>query len=305
MTKFSFKKWGGYSLLFIEIIFFILFPERIQASTLVLAGINQNPNNELSKLLPFVNYLAHHLQSDGFDKGSVRIEKTIPPIATLMKKGKIDLFLGGPFTSVALHQLAKTNFLLQGITEGSDKHYSVIFVRNDSSVKHLKDLKGKVIAFENPLSTFGYSLPKGLMLERGLKFKLLKTDKENVAPDEVAYQFSNDDENTILWVKKGKVIAGAVDYEIYKLQAKETLDQLRIIEKTISLPPYIISFRENLSPEVVSHLKEVLKKMHQTDEGKAVLKNLNEIWKFQDFSQRTLSPFMKLYDSFSGEFKVK
>lgn len=274
-----------------------------EAATLVLGSISATPNSEIKKLLPFVNYLVHNLQSEGLDDGKIRIEKNITRITRLLHEKKIDLYLGDPFTSLALNQKAGTHFLLQAISQGSAKHNSVIFIRSDPSIKQLKDLRGKIIAFDQALSTFGYLLPKWLLIEKGIKLKFLKTIKDRVASDEVGYIFSKDDLNTLLWVKKGKVVAGAVDYETYKKQPKDSLDQLKVIEKTVSLPPFILSYRSDLAPAFVKNIKDVLSKMDKTNEGKTILSDLYEISKFQDVSQKALAPLLKAYDYLNQEFK--
>jgi len=275
----------------------------VQAASLIVGTLGINPNSDIKKMLPFANYLASHLQADGIDQGKVRIEKNILPIAQALRKKRMDLYIGNPFTSVALNRLTGMRFLLQASSQGAEKHSSVIFVRNNSSIKYLKDLRGKVIAFENPLSAFGYLLPKWLLIERGFKLKFLKKITEAVSSEEIAYLFSKDDQNTLLWVKKEKVEAGAIDYETYKNQAKESLAQLRIIEKTAPLPPLLISCRSELSPELIKHLKEILKKMPDTDEGKIILTNLDEISKFQEISQAYLSPMLKLDGFLNSELK--
>ncbi len=277
-------------------IFILFFLTEAQASPLIVGALSPSPNTEIKKLYPLANYLASQLQAYGFVKeGRVRIEKNISQMSKLLRSKKVDLYLGTPFNSIALEQSAEMSFLVQAVSQGAGKHSSVIFVRTDSPVKYLRDLKGEVIAFENSLSTFGYLLPKSLLKERGYKLKFLKKVTDPAPSEEVAYVFSQDDGNTLLWVKKRKVGAGAVDAEAYQKQAEESLAQLRIIERTISLPPLLIGYRSTLSPELVKALKEILKKMHKTDEGKAILSGLEDISRFQDIIQRDLNVMSKKF----------
>ena len=248
--------------------FLSFFSSPVRSETLVIATLNSAPSNEIKRLLPLSNYIVQRLQVQNFDKSKVLVEKSVPRIAKLLQEGKIDVYIGNPFTAVAMSRLSGMKFLLQTTSQGADKHPSVIFVKNNSTINKAKDLQGKKIAFEDSLSTSGYFLPKWFLTTKGLKLNPLKKISDEVKTDELGYVFSNDDLNTLFWVKKGKIDAGAVDAVTYQLQAKESLDQLKIIEKTLPLPPLLIGYRSNLAPDLVLRLKFVLLKMHETDEGR-------------------------------------
>ncbi|MBF0492598.1 MAG: phosphate/phosphite/phosphonate ABC transporter substrate-binding protein [Deltaproteobacteria bacterium] len=285
---------------------FLLSPVSLaQADPLVLATLNSTPSNEIKRLLPFSNYIAQRLQMQEVDKVKLRVEKNIIKIGQLIQEDKVDIYFGNPFTALALNRLSGMKFLLQALSQGADRHPSVIFVKSNSAMKKLTDLQGRKIAFEDPLSAEGYLLPKWLLMEKGLKLKLLKKVTDEVGMGELGYIFSRDDINTLLWVKKGKVDAGAVDSHIYAKQAKESLDQLRIIEKTISLPSLLIGYRSDLSPKLLTRLKFVLQNMHKTDEGKVILKDLDEISKFVEIPPNALDPLLKANKYLNSEFNFQ
>lgn len=273
--------------------FLLLTSLNLSAAPLVISTLNASPNNEIKRLLPFSNYIAERLLVKEVDKSKVRVEKNIVKIGQLLQEDKIDIYIGNPFTSIALNRLSGMRFLLQAVSQGSEKNPSIIFVRNNSAVKKAKDLSGKKIAFEDSLSTSGYHLPKLHLSGKGLKLNPLKKLEEDVAVGDLGYIFSKSDLNTLLWVKKGKIEAGAVDALTYGKQAKESLDQLRIIERTVALPSILVGYRSDLSPQVVTRLKYVLKQMHETDEGKAILKDLGDINKFIDLPPKALDPLLK------------
>ncbi len=84
--------------------------------------------------------------------------------------------------------------------KGVKEYNSVIFVRKDSPITSMADLKGKVIAFEDPDSTSSYMLPRKILENEGL---ILKKSRKPV-PGAVAYYFSKDDDNTVTQVASGK-----------------------------------------------------------------------------------------------------
>lgn len=287
-------------LIFLGGLFLFLFPRLLPARTLTLGSISTEPVHEIQKLQPLAAYLAKELRSEGIDRGKVRVEKNISKMASLVKEGKIDLYLGSPFPAVAVARLTGSRFLLNGWQGGLEKHASVIFTRKETGLKRLKDLKGEMIAFESPFSTFGYFLPKMLFLQKGYKLSPKKKFSDPVGPEEIGYLFSGHDENTLLWVKKQKTAGGAVDQEIY---GSEDAEAFRTIEKSISLPSWIVSYRRHLPRGLVLKIKETLKKMDQSEEGKKVLKDLGEIAKFDEIPSRALDPLIKSSEWIEAELK--
>jgi phosphonate transport system substrate-binding protein len=58
---------------------------------------------------------------------------------------------------------------------GKAEYQSLIFAKKDSGINSLQDLRGKVIAFEDPESTSGHFLPRFFLVKRG--FKMVETNR--------------------------------------------------------------------------------------------------------------------------------
>ncbi|MEP3439949.1 MAG: phosphonate ABC transporter substrate-binding protein [Sulfitobacter sp.] len=118
--------------------------------------------------------------------------------------GTIDLSLMGPSSYAAVHIADKdavSPILVKVNVDGSTGYYSVGFARNDSGVKSLDDMKGKVFGFGDPNSTSGYLIPSveipgqiNATMENGDYFGEVK--------------FTGGHEQTIVAVNNGDVDAG-------------------------------------------------------------------------------------------------
>ncbi len=267
-------------------------PRLAWAGPINVGSISIEPASEIKRFLPFANYLAKQLKAEGFDQGKVVVAKSMPEMASFLKEGKVDLYIDSPFPSVAVSRLSGSKFLLRRWKKGIGEYHSVIFTNKDSGISRLEDLKGKIIAFEEPFSSSGYFIPKVALMQEGLKLVPKKDTSDPLAPAEVGYVFSRGDENTMLWVLRGKVMAGAMDNQKYPNEARGNLNSLRIVYKSSSFPRHIVSYRADLPVNLVAKIKETLIKMDQSEEGKKLLQQFEKS-KFDEIPDRSIEPLLK------------
>jgi phosphonate transport system substrate-binding protein len=278
-------------LLFAALVF--LMPQVTWAGPINIGSIQIEPAHEVKRFLPLARYLAKQLQSEGIDQGRVVVAESMPQMAALLREGKADLYIDSPFPSVAVSRLSGSKFLLRRWKKGLGEYRTVIFVRKDSGVSRLADLKGKMIAFEHPYSTSGYFLPKMVLVQKGLKLAPKREAADPVGPDEVGYVLSNLDETTMVWVLRRKVSAGAMDNQNYPKEAKGNLNSLKSIYETFSIPRQIVSYRADLPPKLVARIKEILLKMDQSEEGRKALQEFERTAKFDEIPDQAMAPLLK------------
>jgi phosphonate transport system substrate-binding protein len=97
-----------------------------------------------------------------------------------------------------------------------------------------------------------------------------------VPPDRVGYVFSHDDENTMFWVLKRRVPAGATDVIKFYELAGVRMDELRILLRSINVPRQVVVHRGDLSPGLVTAIERVLLSMDEDPEGMAILNRLQD-----------------------------
>lgn len=268
-----------------------LLPQLAWAGPITLGSISFSPAREIKKFWPLASYLGKQLQSEGINKGQIVVAESIPTMSSFLQTGKVDLYIDSPFPSMAVSRLSGSKFLLRRWKKGIGEYHSIIFVRKDSSIFRLEDLKGKLIAFEEPFSSSGYFFPKIVLLRQGLRLVPKHQGSVPVRPDEVSYIFSNGDANTMFWVLSGVVMAGAVDNQKYLTMSG--VDSFRIIHETVSFPRQIVSYRADLPRELVARVKEILITMDQSEEGRKVLQAFEKTTKFDELPDQAIDLFVR------------
>jgi len=272
---------------------FSLLPVLTWAGPIHIGSISTKPASELKKFLPFATYLAQELGSQGVDQGKVVVAQSIPQMAAYMREGRVDLFIDSPFPALAVSRLSGSRLLLRRWKKGIPEYRTIIFVRHDSGIQRLADLKGKMIALEEPFSSSGYFIPKLVLFQAGLKPTPKTDSSEAVGPGEVGYVFSGDDESTMVWLLRGKVMAGATDDRTFLKEARGNMGSLRILHKSSPFPRHIVSHRADLSPQLVTRIREVLLKMDQSEEGKKALRGFELTTKFDEIPAEAMASLLK------------
>jgi phosphonate transport system substrate-binding protein len=257
---------------------------------------------EIKSFSPLASYLARQLQSEGIGEGNVVAANSIEAMSSLLRTNRADIYIGGFFPAMAVSRLSGSKLLLRRWKNGGSDSKSVIFTRKDSRIAILEHLGGKVIAFDEPFSSFGYFVPKVELLK--ITFMVLP-DRPGVGPvrnDEVRYVFSRGDTNTIYKVAKGEVAAGAVDDQRYHALAKN-LHGLKILHETVSFPRQIVSHRADLSVTLVTKIKNILLNMTRTEEGRKVLREFDNTAKFDEIPAPVHDLMMGLKKYVGAELK--
>lgn len=283
----------------------LFLPQMTLAKPINVASVGDVPTDEIKKFLPLASYLAGQLQSEGFDQGKVVVARSIPEMATLLREGKVDLYIDSPFPSAAVSRLSGSKFLLLRLKKGLSEYHSVIFVRKDSGIDRLQELNKKMIALKEPFSSSGYFVPKMVLMQEGLRLVPKKDASDSVGPREVGYIFSNDNENSMVWVLRKKVAAGALDNQSYEKEARGNLNDLKILYQTFSFPRHIVSYRADLSPALVARIKEILVKMHQSEGGKKALEDFEKTTRFDELPDQAMAPFLKAGKFIDAELGIK
>src|SRR5690606_6137018 len=133
--------------------------------------------------------------------------------------------------------------------------------RADSPVRELADLRGRSIAFQNPLSTSSYYVPATELLDAGLRLEVLLSPMDRPAPESVGYVFGRSELNVSAWVHKGLVDAGAMsnlDWVNPQRVPPSYRRDFRIVRETPSFPRAVEMVRGDLDPRVRERLREVL-----------------------------------------------
>ncbi len=265
--------------------------------TIVIGDISNNPAKKIARYQPMADYLASNLSEFGIGRGEVKVASDLATMIDWLKSGQVDIYFDSPYPSMIVGDRSGSTPILRRWKGGQSDYYGVFFAMNSSGIKTLADLKGKVVAFDEPYSTSGYFLPLVKLIESGFKVVETTFSNTNISQEQIGYVFTDDDENTIQWVISGKVDAGVVDLETFEEIPSQSRIEIKILAKTKTVPRQMVSIRKDLDPELRETIQTLLLNMDQNEESKQVLTKFENTAKFDDFpTQQSIDEIRRLYE---------
>ncbi|MCE9682893.1 phosphate/phosphite/phosphonate ABC transporter substrate-binding protein [Halomonas alkalisoli] len=85
-----------------------------------------------------------------------------------MRAGHAHIAFLSPLAAALAHEVAGARMILAEERRGQPYYHSRYWVRRDSGIDDLGDLRGKTVAFNDPLSASGYLFPVAKLIEEGL-----------------------------------------------------------------------------------------------------------------------------------------
>lgn len=97
-----------------------------------------------------------------------RVDADYTGTVEAMRAGHAHLAFLSPLASALAHEMAGARMILAEERNGLPYYTSRFWVRRDSGIGSLDDLRGRTIAFNDPLSASGYLFPVAKLIEEGL-----------------------------------------------------------------------------------------------------------------------------------------
>ncbi len=219
---------------------------------------------------PFATYVG---KNSGRPSGTVFVTPSYAGVLQALQADQIDCAYLNPLSYVlATQQFQNTPEKLIPLAmpyfHNSLTYKGIIFVRADSPIKTLADLRGKSFAFGDRTSTSSFLYPAGLLKKSGID------PNKDLKPVNISGTAG------VLAVLNKQVDAGAI-YETGIQQAftdsvtkkvdMSKVDQFRIIATTAPIPNGMIVVRGNLDPATLTKLKAALVSINTTPDGQAAL----------------------------------
>ncbi|MEX2542257.1 MAG: phosphate/phosphite/phosphonate ABC transporter substrate-binding protein [Trueperaceae bacterium] len=168
-------------------------------------------------------------------------------------------FMGGlPY--VLAHELAGAEVILGEVYRGNDVYHGRIFVRADSDIETIEDLRGRSVAFADPISESGYLYPLDILVQAGL---LQAGDDPQEFFGNV--YFAGGYQQAVESVINGFVdAAGASEYVTVSLRPDQ-LQQIRWIAESDPIPSHAVIARRGFSPELAETFTVAMLKLNEPD----------------------------------------
>lgn len=255
----------------------------LEEKRLITVGdISDEPAKKVKRFQPLADYLARELRGYGITEGRVLIAPDIETMARYLREGEVDLYMDSPFPIVEAIDRSGAEPILRRWKGGEATYHSVFFARRGSGIENLDSLWGKMVVFEEPFSTSGYLLPKGVLLKKGYKLTHKTSRADAVSQNEVGYVFSRDDENTVIWVWENLGSLGATSNQDFEEIPEVIKKDLLVVGRSIEVPRQLVVVRPGLDPAFVNKMKEALTALESTEEGRGILEALKDTKKFDE-----------------------
>ncbi|MDA8422140.1 MAG: phosphate/phosphite/phosphonate ABC transporter substrate-binding protein [Nitrospiraceae bacterium] len=180
--------------------------------------------------------------------------------------GDMDSAFFGSFTYALAHKRLGVEVLARPVSlNGASTYHGLLFVRKDSGIKSILDMKGKRFAFVDKATTAGYLLPAAYFKKHGEQYRTYLKE----------IYFTGTHEDAIYDVLNGKADIGAAKNTVYERLAEidaKIRNELVVLERSPDVPENGLAVRKDLDETVKMRLKAALLAMDKDQEGSAVLK---------------------------------
>lgn len=202
------------------------------------------------------------------------------------KEVDIDAAFLGSFTgALAISQLGVEPIARPINEDGASTYSGYIFVRKDSGITSVADMKGKTFAFVEKATTAGYVFPLAY---------LKRHQVESLEDYFKTYYFTGSHDGAIEAVLSGRADVGAAKNTIYNFVRKRDprIDsELIILATSQKVPSNGLCVKPEMAAATKERLRQELLGLHQSSEGVLVLKSLG----FQQFVEASKEDYQPVF----------
>lgn len=235
--------------------------DEAEEGVLVLGRISDDPKAHYEQLKPLLDYLVPRMADVGIRRGRILMAHDLQQMASYLRRGSVDVISETAGNSSVLEGRGVAHAFVIAEREGDVRYHSLFFVRNDSPIQTLQDLRGHTVAFQSPNSTSAYYLPAAQLLGMGAALEPLLSPMDKPVPGRIGYLFARTELNVATWVHKGLVDAGVLsnqDWVDPRRVPPAFVRDMRIIGRSEDVPRAVMLARAGLDPRVEARLRELL-----------------------------------------------
>lgn len=221
----------------------------------------------------------------------VTVASDYAAVVEALRNRTADLAFTHPGGYVLASREAKATIVAKNLWHGKSTFTSRIFVRKDSGMRQLEELRGKTIAFVDPTSSSGYIYPMALLIQRGL---VKNRDPKSFFRDVV---FAGGHDAAMRALVNGHVDAIA-SFDLAREQyLKDPAERARIvfIAETPPIPEAGIAARDGLDPPTLARVRAALLSIRGPAHAD-LLKRLYDIDGFEPAEDREYDPVRAAFE---------
>lgn len=204
---------------------------------------------------------------------SITVPRGFDKLVEQIDEGKVDIFYVNSYVLFRAREKGKVIPIAQMMNlNGSVFSRSIVFVRSDSGISKIDQLRGEKVAFFNAQGSGGYLSPRAMFYQSGIKTK-----------EETQEMFTQNLSTSIHKVLLGDAKAATMCGLNYKLMS-EKLDvgELKVIATSDEYPEDVIGAHPSMSTELRQRISQALNTMSESEAGRKVLAGMRNL-KIQKF----------------------
>ena len=202
----------------------------------------------------------------------VEIMANYGDISEAFIEGKADAGFLGSFSYVLAHAKAGVEPIARPVWLNNNSTYrGYIFVRKDSNIETVKDMKNKSLVLVDKATTAGYIFQLFYFKQYGI---------DNIENYFSRISFANSHDAAAWAVYAGEADIGGAKDTIFNSLMEEYQDfkeQMVVLAESPKVPSNGLAVRKDLNPAIKLRIKSLLLSLHNTPEGQEVLKNFGAI----------------------------
>lgn len=221
----------------------------------------------------------------------VTVASDYAAVVEALRNRTADLAFVHPAGYVLANREAKAMIVAKDRWHGKTSYTSRVYVRKDSGIRSLEELRGKTIAFVDPSSTSGYVYPMVMLIQKGL---VQNKDPKTFFKE---YVFSGSHDAGLMALLNGHVDAFASFDQAREQYLKDPAQREKLvwIAESAPIPEGGICAREGLDPALVAKVRSALLAM-RGPEYDPILKKLYDIDGFEPAEDHEYEPVRAAMD---------
>ena len=238
--------------------------EKPQGKPLVIGLIpEQDIFSQVERYTPLADYLSSRIGR----KIEIKMLTRYGNIVNNFISSGMDGAFFGSFTYTLAHAKLGVEVLARPVNlDGASTYHGLLFVRKDSGIISIKDMKGKRFVFVDKATTAGFLLPLEYFHHHGVK---------NYKTYLAETYFAGTHEDAIYDVLEKKADIGAAKNTVFESLAKKNpriSKELLVLVKSPEVPENALAVRRDLDEALKQGIKAAFLTMDEEAEGRTVLK---------------------------------
>jgi phosphonate transport system substrate-binding protein len=185
----------------------------------------------------------------------LRVGESYAAVIEAMKSGLIEIAWFGPVAYVQARDAGAAELLAVAVLNGNSSYYSGIFVRADSPLRTIEDLKGRRLAVGDLNSGSSFTYPMHMLLHAGLE----------PVRDLAEIRITGSHSAGLSALSEGHVDAACLSFESFTKavqQGSTKAADFRVIARSDPIPNPPLALSTSLSPQMKATLRHAFENVH-------------------------------------------